>query len=439
MSKQERRKKQTRDGHRRIRLNRGALVLLIGYLSIFQFTANVFGWEAGSRGIDISEHNSNVDFVRLKADGNVNFAILRLGFGTENIGTNANRGVYNDDIYMDLKLEQYQKAATAAGFPIMGYYHYAYGQNAEQGEGEAEHAIKLLQRIGAAKDSYVIYDVEQYHPDTAEGKKGINDAAQTFLEKVEAAGYRPMLYSGYSYYYEILDEERLRRFDKWIAHYMDTAQGETVNDHEALLSRGYNAMTYRKILEIPGVKLWQYSESGVFAGSGGRVDVNVVVGNMHQLLPPQPQPGAEGDMTREQALGAISQAMKDMRYRTDGSSIIANVAPQDDLKHDIERALPGATVTVTQADQNRLATGDSVNILYGGQTSDWSVAVLGDADGNAGCNIIDVGMMIRHITKKQELTSLQIQAADINDDGVINILDVGAAVRHIRKLRKFYE
>ncbi|MDO5101142.1 MAG: GH25 family lysozyme [Eubacteriales bacterium] len=411
--------------------------VLLALCCIFWLGMTANAWGIGSRGLDLSEHNGNVDFVRLKTDGIIDFAVLRLGFGTENIGTHPGRGVYNDDIYMDLKLEQFQKEATAAGLPILGYYLYAYGENAEQGLGEAEHAIKLLERIGAVKGSYVIYDVEQYQDPDEEEKIGINDAAQAFLQRVEQAGFRPMLYCSYSYYYDVMDGTRMDRYDKWIAHYMDTEKGEIINDPQTLLERGYNQYSYDKIMQVPGIKLWQYSESGIFPGSGGHVDVNVIVGDIGIAPTPNGEdPTDDGDLAQVQK--TISAAMRANRYRSDGHSIIANVAPQDDLKTELEQALPGAVIEVEQKNGQQLSTGDSLHITYLGKQTQWSVSVLGDTDGSGQCNIFDVGQMVRHILKKQELSNVQLQAADINADGQVNIFDVGSVVRHIRRIKLFY-
>lgn len=420
--------------------NRRKRVWLTAVLSLYclvQLGMTAHGLGKGSRGLDLSEHNSGVDFVRLKTDGIVDFAILRLGFGTENIGTHPGRGVYQDDIYMDLKLEQFQKEATQAGLPILGYYLYAYGENAEQGLGEAEHAIKLLERVGAAKGSYVVYDVEQYQDPDEEAKVGINDAAQAFLQRVEQAGYRPMLYCSYSYYYDVMDGTRMDGYDKWIAHYMDTSKGEIINDPQTLLDRGYNQYSYDRIMKVPGIKIWQYSESGIFPGSGGHVDVNVIVGDIG--LSPQidnEDPADDADLIQVQK--TISEAMRANRYRSDGHSIIANVAPQDDLKTEFEQALPGAVIAMEQKNGQQLSTGDSMWIDYLGRRTQWTVSVLGDTDGNAQCNIFDVGQIVRHILKKQELSAIQLQSADINGDGQVNIFDVGSVVRHIRRIKPFY-
>lgn len=74
-------------------------------------------------GLDISQHNGNIDFKIVKAAGN-DFVILRAGYG------------WSTD-QKDSKFDEYYAQAKAAGLKV-GAYHYSYARNASEAKAEAD-------------------------------------------------------------------------------------------------------------------------------------------------------------------------------------------------------------------------------------------------------------------------------------------------------------
>ena len=81
------------------------------------------------RGIDVSVHNGNIDWNRVKNDG-IGFAILRAGYGKQ-------------VSQKDKKFEENYNGAKAAGIPV-GAYWYSYARNVDEARQEAEACITIL-------------------------------------------------------------------------------------------------------------------------------------------------------------------------------------------------------------------------------------------------------------------------------------------------------
>ena len=81
------------------------------------------------RGIDVSVHNGNVDWNRVKNSG-IDFAILRAGYGK----------VVSQK---DKKFEDNYAFAKAAGIPV-GAYWYSYAKTVDEARQEAETCITIL-------------------------------------------------------------------------------------------------------------------------------------------------------------------------------------------------------------------------------------------------------------------------------------------------------
>ena len=121
-------------------------------------------------GIDISQHNGYIDWNKAKADKQVEFAILRTGFGREHVRQ------------IDKQFERNYAECARLGIPV-GAYHYSYALSPEDAEREAEFCLKLLK---GKKFSYPIwYDIEE----RCHVNRGCcDDIAAAFCNMMEAAG-----------------------------------------------------------------------------------------------------------------------------------------------------------------------------------------------------------------------------------------------------------
>lgn len=212
----------------------------------------------GSYGVDVSEHNRGVDFATLKTQNN-KFAIIRLGYGAS-----------DNESQRDKLLAENVKKAKDSGTPILAFYHYSYSKTIAQANEEANQAIRHLKQVNANPGTYVVYDIEQYGRNAV--TDDLNEIITTFFNKIEAAGYKPMLYTGYNFYYENLNAEKMKKYDKWIAHYGAT---QPTNNEDELLRSDPNLRN--KIISIPNAKIWQFSSTSQWNGYTGNLDKNVLL------------------------------------------------------------------------------------------------------------------------------------------------------------------
>ena len=201
---------------------------------------------AAKLGVDVSEHQENIDWEQVRAAG-VDFAILRLGY----------RGHTEGLLYVDETFERNLENAEAAGIAVGVYF---FSQATSKGEAEEE-AEFVLTALGNKKPAYpVVFDWEQPFPSEeipAEDLRAYNctgeqvtSFAEAFCEKVKKAGLTPAVYFNKTMAYEFLDLEKLGAYDFWYAGYQDAP------------SLYYD------------FAMWQYTDSGEIPGIGN-VDLNI--------------------------------------------------------------------------------------------------------------------------------------------------------------------
>lgn len=204
------------------------------------------------KGIDVSKWNGSNDFNRAKADG-VDFVIIRASWGG-NYSSFKNNGL---DPYWE---ENYQ-GAKQAGL-MVGAYHYLYATSIKEAKQEAE---RFISQLKSKKFEYPVYlDIE----DTAQknlSKDLVTDMTVAFCKKVEEAGYYVGVYTYKNFFDTKLDKNKLKDFDKWIAHYSKSL----FNSNQNYYDNGIYQM-------------WQYGSEGNYVdgisnyGNGiNYVDVNI--------------------------------------------------------------------------------------------------------------------------------------------------------------------
>ena len=186
------------------------------------------------KGIDISHHQGDIDFAKVKAAG-IGFAMIRAGYGWE-----------NQSEQTDQKFYQNYRKAVSAGLPC-GSYHYSYATNPKEAELEADFFLKIIK--GCRFGYPVAFDMEDKTQANL-GRKALTDIAIAFCDKVEKAGYYTCIYSNLDWIRNRLDMDRLKRFDLWFARYNDEP--------------GYE-----------GMGMWQYTSSGKVNGISTNVDLNI--------------------------------------------------------------------------------------------------------------------------------------------------------------------
>ena len=188
------------------------------------------------KGIDVSTWQGQIDWEKAKAD--IDFAIVRIGFGAGTRDNTAKRNI---------------QELNRLGIPY-GVYYFSYAYTEEMARKEAKNTISYLKEFGAEPSYPVYFDWEGDSRDYAK-KQGVtvsNDLLRkmtvAFCEEIKAAGYYPGIYTNPSYIKNYYGTEIFKTYDLWLAHWATKP--------------AYDA------------NVWQYSDQGTVAGINGRVDMN---------------------------------------------------------------------------------------------------------------------------------------------------------------------
>ncbi len=160
-------------------------------------------------GVDVSQHQYDIDWKALAADG-FDYAIIRVGY----------RGYTEGKMSIDPYFEKNMKGAAEAGLDV-GVYFFSQATSVEEAEEEAEF---LLDAIEGYEITYpVVFDWE---PMFVYGSRTltydgdvVTDASIAFMERVAEAGYTPMTYYNKSVAYLKLDLAKLEGYHVWLAQY----------------------------------------------------------------------------------------------------------------------------------------------------------------------------------------------------------------------------
>lgn len=188
------------------------------------------------KGIDVSTFQGKVDWEQAKNE--IDFAIIRLGFGNNTLDNTAKRNI-----------EEFNRL----GIPY-GVYWFSYAYTVDIAKTEAQSAIKYLKELGANPSYPVYFDWEYASRDYAK-KYGVtvsNDLlckmAVAFCEEIKAAGYYPGIYTNPDFVQHHYGKDIFKTYDLWLAHWATKP--------------GYDA------------NVWQYSDQGKVAGINGKVDMD---------------------------------------------------------------------------------------------------------------------------------------------------------------------
>lgn len=191
--------------------------------------------EKNQIGIDVSSWQGDIDFEEIKKAG-VEFIIIRVG----------SKGA-DGEYFLDKKFKRNIELANQYHIPV-GVYFYSY---ADSILGAREDARWVLKQIEDYKiDLPIAFDWEEwknfnhYHLSFF----GLTSMAEAFLEEVEKAGYKGMLYSSKTYLENIWFQIN---YDIWLAHYTEQTNYEG---------------NYR---------FWQMTSSGKIDGIDGAIDVDI--------------------------------------------------------------------------------------------------------------------------------------------------------------------
>lgn len=203
-----------------------------------------------ANGIDISEHNGEINFKEIKST-DTGIIIVRVGCrGYGSKGT----------LLKDKKFDTNISSSLSNGFET-GVYFYSQALTEAEAREEANFVLQYIKGYDFTLPVYYDYEfagVSSGRLDSAWNKGTLNKAKMTknaiaFCETIENAGYRAGIYASKSFYEDNLNKDELEdKYAIWLAHYntKTTYAGE--------------------------YQCWQYSANGRVSGIDGYVDSNFI-------------------------------------------------------------------------------------------------------------------------------------------------------------------
>ena len=197
------------------------------------------------KGIDVSEHQLEIDWSQLKNE-NLDYAYIRVG----------RRGYTEGGIFEDKYFERNLSGAKSIGLET-GVYFFSQAINVSEAIEEANWVIDRIKDKDITLP--VVFDWEEQKTDDSRTRgldgKTVTDCAVAFCETVKNAGYVPCVYfyrlPGY-YLYDIL---RLQQFTLWFA--LPCTPPDVT----------FPSFYYK-------INMWQYTNSAVLPGVPVECDLN---------------------------------------------------------------------------------------------------------------------------------------------------------------------
>lgn len=196
---------------------------------------------AAKTAIDVSEHQREIDWDKVKAAG-IDLAVIRIGY----------RGYDKGGIHADSHAEENLGGAEAAGLAV-GAYFFSQAVSPEEAAEEAEFVLGMIK--GRKLTGPVVFDWEPVGDPEARTAdmtgQTLTDCALAFCKTIENAGYRAGVYFNQYQANSMYRLSELTDYVLWLAMYED-------------------AMTFPYAMD-----LWQYSCEGIVDGIELPVDLNL--------------------------------------------------------------------------------------------------------------------------------------------------------------------
>lgn len=191
-------------------------------------------------GIDVSKWQGDIDFKKVK-DAGATFVMIRVG---------SQQGV-DGEYVLDPYFKQNIENALVNDLKV-GVYFYSYANSKKEARKQATWVLDQIKDYELTLP--IAFDWECYNSFNQMELSlfGLNEVAESFLEKVEDKGYDGMLYGSKNYLNSIW---KYHDYDVWLAHYTD----QTDYDSHYVM--------------------WQLCQDGRIDGINTAVDINVLYKN----------------------------------------------------------------------------------------------------------------------------------------------------------------
>ena len=186
-------------------------------------------------GIDVSVHNGDIDWTVTKE--HIDFAIIRAGYGRNNIDKCAKQNV---------------KGCEDNGIPY-GLYWFSYAYTVEMARNEAKYLLDFIKGHTPSFPLYFDFEYDSVNHATKNGVAITNsllrEMATAFCEELENSGYYAGIYANTDYVKRMYGEDIFDRYDLWYAKWECSRPDRNVN-------------------------LWQATSTGKVAGIKSKVDID---------------------------------------------------------------------------------------------------------------------------------------------------------------------
>jgi GH25 family lysozyme M1 (1,4-beta-N-acetylmuramidase) len=237
-------------------------------------------------GVDVSEHQSAIDWEKVKAAGK-SFAMVRAGYGKTE----------------DKMFVSHFVGAVRAGLHA-GVYWFCYAENASDAKEETAACLKTIAPFRKSIDMPVAYDFEADTLSNA-AKQGVTITkatgtaiCKTFADAVAEAGYIPAIYTGQVYTSSYIDMTQFKA-ELWNAAWASYDPPIKSNAHRW-------PMWQYTVLQPTGSLFPGYTRGSV-DGISGNVDLNVCYVDYPALY-------AEKDVPRPAAKYITLAKLKELGY-----------------------------------------------------------------------------------------------------------------------------
>jgi GH25 family lysozyme M1 (1,4-beta-N-acetylmuramidase) len=194
-----------------------------------------------SVGIDVSEHNGNINWSDVKEFG-IDYTIIRLGY----------RGWGTGKLVLDSYYARNIQGAINAGIQV-GVYFFSEAITEKEAIEEANMALKHVKNYNITCP--IVFDTEMISNSPARANnltaKVRTNIVIAFCETIKKAGYIPMVYSNAYFLKNNLQMSRLGNYDIWVAQF-GLPISVPSNDYV----------------------MWQFTDTGYVNGVEGHVDID---------------------------------------------------------------------------------------------------------------------------------------------------------------------
>ena len=192
---------------------------------------------AVKKGIDVSQHQSRIDWEKVKASG-IDFAVIRCANST-----------YDEDTQWKYNVAECERLNIS-----YGVYIFSQAQNTVQAQAEAKFTAQLL---NGHKPTYPIYMDLEANSISNLSKNQYSKNAEAFKNILKTSGYSNVgIYANSSWWRNKLTSSAFNKYSKWVAQWATTCNYDG-NYH-----------------------MWQCTSSGKVNGINGNVDLNFLIKNI---------------------------------------------------------------------------------------------------------------------------------------------------------------